>query len=260
MTVISGTYKDGRPKDLKQGCLIIGGMPIGRHQDISLRMLQEIQECDIVVAENKQFFITICKTYNLKHTDHIIQYGYNIDFNKIIKELIIHLKNNKKILLVSDCGMPTITDPGAEIVREAIKNNILITSIPGPNVAITALSLSGFSHNNFSYYGYLPKTNQEKEIVLKNAKNLNNISIFLDYQTRIDDTLKQIELIFGKYIPIFVGINMTMDNEFLIYGYPAYALEKIQEFIKIWKDIHIVLCINNVPENNIKEEHWTSLD
>ncbi len=260
MPVISGTYNNGRIKDLKEGCLILGGMPIGRHQDISLRMLQTIEECDIVITENKKFFIELCKTFNLKHTKDIFEYGYNIDYNKIIKETIINLKNNKKVLLVSDCGMPTITDPGVEILKEALRNNILVTSVPGPNVAITALSLSGFCHSGFSYYGYLPKTNKEKQVVLEQAKSLNNISIFLDYQTRISDTLKQIEIVFGSNIPIFVGINLTMDNEFLIYDYPRYALEKIQEFIIKWENIHIVLCVNGLPQNKFKQEMWTSLD
>ena len=130
-------------------------------------MLEIIPSADIVLAENVDFFIDLCKEYNLSHTDNIILLQYDGSHVQVFSKILESLKDNKRVLMVSDCGMPTITDPGREMVNMALENNIEIIAIPGPNVAITALSLSGFLAENFHYYGYLPKVLKEKISILK---------------------------------------------------------------------------------------------
>jgi len=241
------------------GCLILGGMPIGNPQDISLRMIHAIKTCDVVVAENKQFFIDFCYSLNLKHTEEIIQLQYDDTFEDTKNKTFNYLKNNKTVLLVSDCGMPTITDPGREIVEEAIKNQILTTVLPGPNVAITGLSLSTFDTNNFNYYGYLPKDLEQKKSLLKSASVADRTLVFLESKTRIIETLEEIEDIFKNGTQIFIGINLTRNDEYLIYGDASGVIDPMKKYMEFNKDVLIVVCIksNRVVENI---EYWTSID
>ena len=245
---------------MKNGCLILGGMHIGNSKDLSFRMLEIIPSADIVLAENVDFFIDLCKEYNLSHTDNIILLQYDGSHVQVFSKILESLKDNKRVLMVSDCGMPTITDPGREMVNMALENNIEIIAIPGPNVAITALSLSGFLAENFHYYGYLPKVLKEKISILKSSKNLQSTIIFLESQNRILETLDLVKDIFEKETLIFIGVNMTMENEKLIYGDSDHVYKKISELLNDNEFIRISVCIDNAkwPRNNPK--YWTDIE
>ena len=104
---------------MENGCLILGGMHIGNNKDLSFRMAEIIPTVDIVLAENVDFFVELCQEYNLKHTDNIVLLQYDGSHIQVFNKILESLKNNKKVLVVSDCGMPTITDPGREIVNIA---------------------------------------------------------------------------------------------------------------------------------------------
>ena len=245
---------------MNKGCLILGGMHIGNSKDLSLRMLKAISNADIVLAENVDFFIDLCKEYNLKHTNKIMLLQYDGSHVQVFNESLESLKDNKSILMVSDCGMPTITDPGREMVNMALNNNIEVVVIPGPNVAITALSLSGFLAENFHYYGYLPKILKEKISILKSSKSLRSTIIFLESQNRILETLDLIRNIFEKETLIFIGINMTMQDQVLIYGKYEHIYEKMSYLLKTDEFIRISVCIDGAvwPRNN--PTYWTDIE
>jgi 16S rRNA (cytidine1402-2'-O)-methyltransferase len=247
-------------KDYQKGCLILGGMPIGNKQDLPIRMLEVIPQADVVVTENIEIFIELCNNYNLNHTKDIILLQYDGSHIETFDKTLEHLKNNKKVLMISDCGMPTITDPGREIVELAIENDIVVTSIPGPNVAITALALSGFPTGNFHYYGYLPKNISDKNNILNSSKTLYSTVVFLDSKTRIIETIESIENIFGSDSWIFIGVNMTMHNETLIYGNPEYVKNEMINILKNDGFIWIVGCIHNTPFSPGPTTYWTSID
>jgi 16S rRNA (cytidine1402-2'-O)-methyltransferase len=247
-------------KNINSGCLILGGMPIGNNKDISLRMLEIIPEVDVVVAENVNFFLTLCNRHNLSHTKEIMKLIYDGTHIETFDKTLEHLKNNKKVLLISDCGMPTITDPGKEIVRLAIENGITVTSVPGPNVAITAISMSGFQSDKFYYYGYLPKNIEEKNKILIESKNIKCSLVLLDARTRVLDTLDLIDNVFGIETNLFVGINMTMSDEILLYGNVKYIHNELSKILKYQGIIWVVICINNNQYLLSEDpEYWTSL-
>ena len=237
---------------IKNGCLILGGMPIGNQKDISVNMIETIPKVDLIVAENVDFFIEFSKRHNLSHTNKIIELRYNGTHTETFNIALEYLKDNKKVMLVSDCGMPTITDPGRELVNLAINNNIPIIALPGPNVAITAISMSGFQNEEFHYYGYLPKTFEEKNKVLKKSKKLPYTNVFLDSIDRTLETINIIDEIYGPKTQLFVGVNMTMINERLIYGNAEYAYQEVSKILKTIDDLWVVICIDNgfQPINN----------
>lgn len=245
---------------MNNGVLILGGMPIGNSKDISLRMIEAIKTADVVVAEDKYFFINFCLLNNIKHTAVILQIQYDNTLEYIQNKTLSYLKEGKKVLMVSDCGMPTITDPGREIVQLARLNNILVTSIPGPNVAITSLALSGFPAGNFCYLGYLPKTVEEKRNALLFSKNTHETIIFLEFKKRILETIELINNIFEPETYIFIAINMTMENETLILEKVTNVYEKISNILNTYESVHISVCIYNDTFGHKKSEYWTSLE
>lgn len=247
-------------KNNNYGCLVLGGMPIGNNDDLSFRMLKAIPYFDVIVAENIEIFIELCKNYKIEHTKNMILLRYDGSHTDTLSKILKHIKNNKKILMVSDCGMPAISDPGREIVQLAIENNMPISSLPGPNVAITALALSSFPSENFHYYGYLPKQTQEKYNLLTSSKNLYSAVIFLESKTRILETIKLIKNIFGQESLIFIGVNITMENEMLIYGNCDYVYQQIKEILTKYSSIWIVCCVHNTPFNPEPPTYWTSIE
>jgi 16S rRNA (cytidine1402-2'-O)-methyltransferase len=249
----------GDVKSITNGCLILGGMPIGNKKDISLRMLEIIPEIDVVVAENVKFFLEICKNYNLSHTEKILLLQYDGTHTETLDKTLEYLKNNKKVLLISDCGMPTITAAGKEIVRLAVENNITVTSIPGPNVAATALALCGFESDDFHYYGYLPKDTTEKHKILMRSLFSECTLVFLESRTRCLETLSLINNLYDSETKLFIGINMTMDNEILIYGDAQYAYEELSKILEYQGVIWVTICVNNAKYLSSNEGHWTSL-
>jgi len=171
--------------------LYIIATPIGNLKDITLRALEILKQVDLILAEDTRRTGKLLHHYEI----HNKMLSYN-DINKKqrTRKIIELLKEGKEIALVSDSGTPGISDPGFYITREAIKNNIEISPIPGPTASIAALICSGLPTDKFMFYGFLPKKEKQKTKVLKNIKQT---TIFYESPHRIQKTLK----LMNEYIP-----------------------------------------------------------
>ncbi|MCL1924109.1 MAG: 16S rRNA (cytidine(1402)-2'-O)-methyltransferase [Defluviitaleaceae bacterium] len=133
--------------------LYICGTPIGNLEDITLRQLRILEEVDLIAAEDTRHSIKLLNHYNIK--TKLISYHANSSEEKTAF-LIEQLLQEKKIALISDSGMPLISDPGSDLVRLCYKNNIKITTVPGATALISGLILSGLSCSKFVFEGFLP--------------------------------------------------------------------------------------------------------
>lgn len=174
------------------GKLYIVGTPIGNLNDISKRAIDTLNEVDIILCEDTRHSIKLLNYYNIKKK--LISYH---KFNEqkrseyIVNEII---NNDKNIALISDAGTPLISDPGYIIVKLAREKNIEIIGIPGPSALITALSVCGFDTENFSFYGFFPRINKEKELIIERIKKSDiNVSIFYESPKRIVESLKYLK-------------------------------------------------------------------
>src|SRR5436190_13079646 len=136
------------------GQLFVVPTPIGNLEDITLRAINILKSCDLILAED-----TRTSSFLLKHLqiEKPLRSYHQHNEHKVLLQLIGELASGKNIALVSDAGTPGISDPGFLLIREAIANNINVSCLPGATAFVPALVNSGFPCNEFSFYGFLPQ-------------------------------------------------------------------------------------------------------
>ncbi len=167
--------------------------PIGNLKDITLRTLEVLRSVDYVACEDTRRRGKLLKHFEIEKK--LIQYQ---KFNEIKQsEKLIELAKKSDIALITDAGMPGISDPGAILVKRLIEENIEFTVLPGPNAALTALVASGLDTEHFYFYGFLDSREGKREKELESLKSLRSTIIFYEAPHRIIKTLKSIEKILG---------------------------------------------------------------
>lgn len=168
--------------------------PIGNMEDITLRAINLLKECDIIFSEDTRETMKLLKYFNIQKK--LISYHkFNEDIvkNKIIDEL----KNGNKVALVSDRGTPAISDPGYVAVFNAIENGYNVIGLPGSTALIPALIMSGINPNKFLFYGFLDSKKTQKKKELESLKTNKFTMIFYESPYRIRETLELIKEIMG---------------------------------------------------------------
>lgn len=206
------------------GKLFLVATPIGNLEDITLRAIRILQEADIVAAEDTRHTLKLLNHLNIKK--NLISYYKENEKNKS-EILIKKLMEGKNIALVSDAGTPGISDPGEEIVKVCIENNIEIIPIPGACALINALICSGLNTREFIFIGFLSTNKKEKQNKLEEIKNENKTLIFYEAPHKIKNTLEIMLAIFGNR-KIVLARELTKIHEEFIRGSIAEILEKIE--------------------------------
>lgn len=171
----------------EKGTLYLVATPIGNLQDITFRAINTLKEVDVIAAEDTRHTIKLLNHFEIKKP--LISYH---EHNKIVKgnNLIEQLLSGKNIALVSDAGSPGISDPGEDLVRLAIDNDIVVTMIPGPVAAVTGLVISGLPAGRFVFEGFLPMNKRIRQERLKLLKDETKTIIFYEAPHKLPYTLK----------------------------------------------------------------------
>ena len=177
------------------GVLYIIGMPIGNSADISLRALDTLQSIDAIIAEDTRTARSDLSEFGI--SSEFISYHDHNERNRT-PQIITRLKNGDRIALVSEAGMPLISDPGYHIVSAAIENNIEVCPVPGPDAVTTALSISGISPADFRFIGFPPRKSGARQAIFEQVKTAEYATIFFESPHRIIDTLSDIEKALGQ--------------------------------------------------------------
>lgn len=210
---------------MENGILYLIATPIGNLEDITLRAIETLKEVDIIAAEDTRHSLKLLNHLNISKP--LISYHRHNEDVKT-KDLINKLKEGKSIGLITDAGTPGISDPGEEVVKEAIENNIKVVPIPGPCAAINALIASGLSTKEFIFYGFLPLNSKLRKEKFEDIESQNKTIIIYEAPHRLISTLKEIENKFGN-IKIVVAKELTKLHEEFIRGTIDYVLSKITE-------------------------------
>ena len=239
-----------------KGKLYLVATPIGNLEDITLRALKILKEVDLIAAEDTRHTLKLLNYYEIKKP--LISYYKQTE--KIKSDILIDkLFEGKNIALVSDAGTPGISDPGAEIVKKAIENNIEINPIPGACAAINGLIASGLDTTEFHFIGFLPVNKKEKKEKLEKISKINSTLIFYEAPHKLIKTLESIKEVLGDR-NIVLARELTKIHEEFIRG-------KISEIINNYKEIKgefVIIVEKNeiVDENKIilnnltLEEHY----
>ena len=195
------------------GQLFVVGTPIGNLEDITLRAILTLQNVDMVLAEDTRNSKKLLDAHNID-TKMISYHEHSSE--KDIKRIIDLLLEGKDLALISDAGTPTISDPGYGLIRDCIKNNIIITPIPGASAITAAMSISGLPSDSFTFLGFLPqKKGRMKKI--EQLKNIDNTIILFESPFRLEKTLNQLLDSLGNR-SVVVGRELTKLYEEVIRG------------------------------------------
>ncbi|MCC5624883.1 16S rRNA (cytidine(1402)-2'-O)-methyltransferase [Nostoc sp. CHAB 5715] len=192
--------------DPKPRTLYVVGTPIGNLEDITFRAVRILQTVDIIAAEDTRHTGKLLQHFQVK-TPQVSYHEHNRTSR--IPELLEHLVNNKAIALVSDAGMPGISDPGYELVKACIEAGIAVVPIPGASAAITALSASGLPTDRFVFEGFLPAKSQHRQEHLESLQTESRTLIFYESPHRLRDTLQDLALVWGSDRQIVLGRELT---------------------------------------------------
>ena len=180
---------------LAKGTLYVCATPIGNLGDITVRVLDTLREVDLIAAEDTRHSRRLMQHYQI--TTHMTSYHAHNEKKKSL-ELVEKLKEGQTIALISDAGLPGISDPGCEVIRLCNAENIPVDVLPGPNAALTALVLSGMPTEHFAFHGFLPSTTGERKRNLEQLVHLPQTQIFYEAPHRLVATLRGMSECFGE--------------------------------------------------------------
>lgn len=205
------------------GTLYLVATPIGNLDDITLRAIKTLKEVDFIAAEDTRHSLKLLNHLNISKP--LISYHrHNEDIKSDL--LIDKLLDNQNIALITDAGTPVISDPGEEIVKIAIENNIKVVPIPGACALITALIASGLYSKEFTFMGFLPLNKKNRKEKLEQIKNSNHTIILYEAPHKLLSTLQDLNSILGDR-KIVLAKELTKIHETFISGTATELIEKI---------------------------------
>lgn len=206
---------------MSRGILYIVATPIGNLSDITLRALEILRGVDLIISEDTRETDKILKKYMITKP----QLSYR-DQNHVfmLPKITEILKSGQDVALISDSGTPLISDPGYKLVRELIKKDFVVQSIPGPSAVISALVESGFPTDKFSFLGFLPKSKNDRSKLLKSYGDKETTLIIYESPFRIIKLLVEIKDSLGERF-VCLANEMTKIHEKIIRGSVSYLLD-----------------------------------
>ena len=209
----------------QKGTLYLCATPIGNLEDITYRTVRCLNEADVVAAEDTRHTNLLFSAYHIETP----LFSYH-EHNKADKGpvLIERLKKGEMVALVSDAGMPGICDPGSDLVRKALAENIPVVPLPGANAGLTGLIASGLDTTLFTFVGFLPKTKRHRRPALERLRNLYGTLILYEAPHRIEGVLREIEEALGDR-PTVLCRELTKKYEEYIRGTLSTVRRHLQE-------------------------------
>jgi 16S rRNA (cytidine1402-2'-O)-methyltransferase len=201
---------------MKAGKLSLVATPIGNLEDITLRALRTLRECDYVLCEDTRVTGKLLHHHGIKAKMH--RYDAHTSGGSH-EQIISGLEGGKHIALVSDAGTPVISDPGVLLIQQARAVGVLIEVIPGPSAVTAAVSLAGIAGNQFSFLGFIPHK-KGRETFFKSLPTFDHPTVFFESTHRILKTLESLH----KHYPesqVYLGRELTKMHEEMLIGTPA---------------------------------------
>ena len=199
-----------KSQEPESSTLYIVGTPIGNLGDISLRALRILNNVSLVACEDTRQTKKIMSKYEFSNT--LISFNKH-NYLKKIPIIIKSLQSEKSVALVSDAGMPSICDPGEELIKDAVSYGINIRCIPGPCAALTALVTSGFQSSKFTFEGFLPKKKSDREKILIELSKSEKTIILFESPHRLKKSLIEFKTYFGGEREIQIFRELTKKFE-----------------------------------------------
>ncbi len=206
------------------GRIVLAATPIGNVGDASARLIELLGTSDIVAAEDTRRLHRLVTALGVEVTGRVISYH---EHNEVAKtgELLDHVRAGKTILMVSDAGMPAVSDPGFRLVEGAVAAGLTVTAVPGPSAVLTALALSGLPTDRFCFEGFLPRKSGDRNSRLADLANERRTMVFFEAPHRLEVMLRALHERFGADRRVAVCRELTKTYEEVIRGTLRELLE-----------------------------------
>lgn len=179
------------------GVIVMAATPLGNAEDASLRLIAALRESDVVAAEDTRKLRALTSRLGVEPTGQILSF-YEGNESARVPELIEHARGGAQVLVVTDAGMPSVSDPGFRLVREAHEAGVQVTSLPGPSAALAALVLSGLPVARFAFEGFLPRKAGERRRRLESLATEERTMVFFEAPHRLVESLADMEAALGS--------------------------------------------------------------
>ena len=238
------------------GKLYIVSTPIGNLQDMTFRAVETLKMVDLIAAEDTRHTRELLNHFDI--STKLTSYHEHNKFDKA-NDIVEEIKKGANVAVVTDAGTPIISDPGNELVRQAISEDIEVTAVPGACAAVNALVLSGLDAKSFVFIGFLPDDKKKLKEQLDEIKNETRTMIFYISPHNIIDDLKNLITVFGKDRLASISREMTKIHEETLRGSLSDLLENFEN--RTIKG-EFVLVVDGIDKNIIKEQEidkWLKL-
>ncbi len=230
------------------GTLVLAGTPIGDISDAPPRLAEELAGADVVAAEDTRRLRRLTQALGVTPKGRVVSY---FEGNETARtpELVEELAGGARVLLVTDAGMPSVSDPGYRLVAAAVERDIRVTAVPGPSAVLTALALSGLPVDRFCFEGFLPRKAGERLGRLREVADERRTLVYFEAPHRLDDTLAAMAEVFGAERRAAVCRELTKTYEEVRRGplaeLAAWAAEGVRG--------EITVVVEGAPEKGPEE-------
>ncbi len=205
--------------------LYVVGTPIGNLEDITLRALRVLRGVDLIACEDTRQTQKLLSHYGIQK--RTVSYHEHNEMTRAA-ELIVELEEGKSIALVTDAGMPGISDPGYRLISLAIRHQVTVVPVPGASAFLAALVASGLPTDSFRFSAFLPAKRGQRRDLLEQIKNSPRTQIFYEAPHRIRETLEDVVAVLGPSRHVVIAREVSKIHEEFLRGRAADVLEEIQ--------------------------------
>ncbi|AUD12543.1 MULTISPECIES: 16S rRNA (cytidine(1402)-2'-O)-methyltransferase [unclassified Planococcus (in: firmicutes)] len=199
----------------EQTTLYLVATPIGNLEDMTVRALRLLKEVDVIAAEDTRNTKKLCNYFSID-TPLVSYHEHNQDSGG--EKILRYLGEGKSVALVSDAGMPCISDPGEDIVKKAVEAGYPVVPVPGANAALSALIASGITPQPFLFYGFLSRNKKARLTELEKLSQKEETLLFYEAPHRLKDSLKSLMAVFGGDRRIVLAREVTKKFEEFLRG------------------------------------------
>ncbi len=222
------------------GTIYLAATPIGNTADASPRLREALENADLIAAEDTRRLRALCSRLGIVPNGRVIAFHEHVEGEKS-RELIAAAQDGQMVVVVSDAGTPTVSDPGFRLGQEAAKAGVRLSPLPGPSAALAALSVSGLPSDRFTFEGFLPRKSSDQRQRLAELSSDPRTTILFESPRRTADTLGELAEAFGGERPAIVGRELTKTHEEVVRGTLA-ELHKWASQNEVLGEITIVIA------------------
>ncbi|MEU6958174.1 16S rRNA (cytidine(1402)-2'-O)-methyltransferase [Streptomyces chrestomyceticus] len=230
------------------GTLVLAGTPIGDVADAPPRLAAELAAAEVIAAEDTRRLRRLTQALGVHTTGRVVSY---FEGNEAARtpELADALESGARVLLVTDAGMPSVSDPGYRLVAAAVERGVKVTAVPGPSAVLTALAVSGLPVDRFCFEGFLPRKGGERRSRLREVADERRTLVYFEAPHRLDDTLASMTEVFGADRRAAVCRELTKTYEEVRRG----PLEELAAWAADGVRGEITIVVEGAPETGPRD-------